>query len=167
MYYFFGLVAFTMYRLGVFSDTSMNGLRVGKIELQRGLTLHQNEFVASCVGFMNPFCTPMYLMMHENGQLALFKGIGKDSKSWIKAALKEEDECVENELLWQSGKQKIMAGIKKTVFLQEFEGAVLPDGSLAIVRGRKNRGTIVWSMSAEEVRVHPVLSKSIFVRNFR
>ena len=105
--------------------------------------------------------------MQETGQLGLFKGLGRESKSWVKSALKEEEHHLENELVWQSGKQKIMVGLKKTMMLQDFEGTVLPDGSLAIVRGRKNRGAVVWSMSASEVHNHPVLSKSLFIRNFQ
>lgn len=166
-YYFIFILAFTMHQIGLFSRTNRNGLRVGKIAFQRGMTLHQNEYVASCVGFANPFCTPMYLTMQENGQLGLFKGLGRESKSWVKSALKEEEHHLENELVWQSGKQKIMVGLKKTMMLQDFEGTVLPDGSLAIVRGRKNRGAVVWSMSASEVHSHPVLSKSLFIRNFQ
>ena len=164
-YYFIFLLAFVMHRIGVFSRTNKNGLRVGKIELQRGMTLHQNEYVASCVGFVNPFCTPMYLTMQDNGQLGLFKGFGKESKKWVKSTPKKEESLVQNELVWQSDKQKISVGIKKTVMFQDFEGTILPDGSLAIVRGRKNRGAIVWSMSAREVQEHPMLSKALYIRS--
>ena len=165
-YYFIFALAFTMHRIGMFSRSNKNGLRVGKIELQRGMTLHQNEYVASCVGFANPFCSPMYLTMQDNGQLVLYRGLGRENKSWVKSALKEEEHFAHNELVWQSGKQKMIVGIKKTVMFQDFEGAVLPDGSLAIVRGRKNRGAVVWFMSAAEVQEHPILSKALYIQSF-
>jgi hypothetical protein len=128
----------------------MDGLRVGKIELQRGSTLHQNEYISACVGFSDRFCIPMYLVMQDNGQLKLFKGYYGDTGS--------------NELLWQSSKHKLIANIQKNVLLQEYKATVSSDGGIAIYRGGHKRMFEIWSMTADELTSHPVLSKSVFMR---
>tara|TARA_A100001035_G_scaffold175404_1_gene139351 strand:+ start:118 stop:687 length:570 start_codon:yes stop_codon:yes gene_type:complete len=167
-YYFTIIVCVSTYRLGIFTTTGMDGLRVGKIELQRGSTLHQNEYISACVGFSDRFCTPMYLVMQDNGQLKLFKGYykDKDSKSQrVKSALKEDDDEIgENELLWQSSKHKLVANIQKTMLLQEYKATVSVDGGIAIYRGGHKRMFEIWSMTADELMSHPVLSKSVSMR---
>ncbi len=92
----------------------------------------------------------MYLVMQDNGQLKLFKGYYGDTGS--------------NELLWQSSKHKLIANIQKNVLLQEYKATVSSDGGIAIYRGGHKRMFEIWSMTADELTSHPVLSKSVFMR---
>ena len=163
------LICVTTYVLGIFTTTNAEaGLRVGKIELQRGSTLHQNEYFSACVGISDRFCTPMYLVMHDNGQLRLYKGLYSDKDTnvkRVKSALKEDhDDIGENELLWESSKHKLIANIQRTMLLQEYKATVSADGGIAIYRGGNKRMTEIWSMTAEELIHHPVLSKSVGMR---
>ena len=162
------LVFLSAWKLGLFSarssttSTAAGKLLIGKIALRRGISLAQGDYISSCVGSSERFCSAVHLVLHRNGNLALRKGAAPDPGSFLDDDDNEEGPDAldghgrgsqhpvpDDKTLWESGRQSRRP-------FQEFRATVTDSGELAILRGKK----LVWRLDAKE-RLHPQLVENV------
>jgi hypothetical protein len=158
-YFIFLMICSVSFILPGASFYNRNGMSVDKITLNRGITLLENDYIASCVpsSSRGATCIPMYLTLQEQGNLVLFKGDMNEST--------EHNKKKPNAMqLWQSGKQAIMQVKKNDVLLvsSQFRVIVSVQGDIVVLRGKER----VFSIPNDELRAHPLLSEVIQISLF-
>lgn len=154
IYYFLVIILLVCTHLRVlphYRHSTLNkGVPIGKIELRRGTTLSSGDHLEACVGFSDRFCAPTYLTLHENGILGLYNGFYDGKKSF---------KDLENDLIWHSGRLKLVDLTMKTLKLQSFKAKIDKQGHLAIMRGNK----VSWSLSLQSLNIHEIVSESLMI----
>ncbi len=116
------------------SQSTSNGISIGKLDFRVGMELRAGHSVAVCHGTTKRYCDPVRLHLMENGSLFLY---GRD-----------------NVVLWESSKFKSQPNLIDNNFAGDFRTSVDSNGQLNIVKGKK----VYWS---ESIQQNEILAKYV------
>jgi hypothetical protein len=166
LYYFVIFVAFVLWKLTISRD---NLMVLGKIQLDRGITFGVDEYFSSCVGFSPQSCTPMHLTLLSSGSLCLFTGMPKDCDLSL-SSNHDIDSIIppipSGKKLWESGQQK-----NNDNYDAKYMTSITSTGDIIIYDSNNNNNNdndnnnnnVVWSLSFNSIKDHPVLSGAITI----